>query len=146
MTSALPPGLPIPTPENDGLSAPYWKALADNRLCVQQCKRCGTWQWGPEWICHQCLSFEMGWQDVEPRGHVYSYERVWHPVHPALKQSVPYVAVLVELPHAGGIRMLGNLLGDPLQPLRAGIEVEGVFAHPAAGTAGATLLNWRMKK
>jgi len=33
-------------------------------------------------------------------------------VHPALKEAGPYVVVLVELPHAGGIRMRGNLVGD----------------------------------
>ncbi len=28
----LPPGLPIPVPEPDGLSAPYWEGLRQNRL------------------------------------------------------------------------------------------------------------------
>ena len=32
-------------------------------------------------------------------------------MHPALKDHGPYIVVLVELPEAGGVRMLGNLLG-----------------------------------
>ena len=47
------------------------------------------------------------------QGRIYSWERPWHPVHPALKGHGPYIVVLVELPDAGNVRMLGNLLGDP---------------------------------
>ena len=36
-----------------------------------------------------------------------------NPVHPALKDAGPYIAVLVELPDADNVRMIGNLLGDP---------------------------------
>ena len=35
--------------------------------------------------------------------------------------------MLVELPHAGNIRMLGNLLGDPQQEVTIGAAVEAVF-------------------
>ena len=48
------------------------------------------WQWGPEWICHRCLSFdiELG-SACGPRGRIYSWERAWHPVHPALQGPRP---------------------------------------------------------
>ncbi|MGE4238843.1 Zn-ribbon domain-containing OB-fold protein [Ramlibacter sp.] len=141
-TSALPTGLPIPAPENDGLSAPFWEGLREDVLRIQRCRACGTWQWGPEWICHSCHSFDMGWDEVAPRGRVYSWERVWHPVHPVLKGATPYCAVLVELPHAGNVRLLGNLLGDPMQVLHADIAVRGVFDHRTQGTRRYSLLNW----
>jgi len=67
-----------------------------------------------EWICHACHSFDLDWVEVAGRGRIYSWERSHHPVHPALKDRVPYVAVLVELPDAGNVRMVGNLLGDPM--------------------------------
>ena len=38
----------------------------------------------------------------------------------ALRQHGPYLAVFVELPHAGGLRMVGNLLGDPMQMVTIG--------------------------
>ena len=94
----LPEGLSIPVPENDGLSAPYWAGLRDEKLMIQRCRGCGSWQWGPEWLCHECLGFELDWVEVEPRGRIYSWERPWHPVHPALKDHGPYIVVLVELP------------------------------------------------
>lgn len=139
----LPEGLPIPTPEADGLSAPYWNGLKEDVLMVQRCKGCGGWQWGPEWICHRCHSFDMGWEPVEGRGRIFSWERVWHPVHPALKGHGPYIVVLVELPHAGNIRLIGNLLGDPQQEVRIGSEVEAVFEHHRDAKPSYTLLHWR---
>lgn len=69
--------------------------------------------------------------------------RVWHAVHPALKGATPYLAVLVELPHAGGIRMLGNLLGDAMLPAAVGTQVRGVFEHHRQGPVPYSLMNWR---
>jgi uncharacterized OB-fold protein len=140
----LPPGLPIPVPEPDGLSAPYWNGLCQNRLLVQRCGHCGTWQFGPEWICHQCHAFDPAWTEIEPRGQIFSWERVWHPSHAALKQHGAYLAVLVELPQAGYIRMVGNLLGDPMQEVTIGASVDGVFEpHPKSRPPYA-LLQWQL--
>lgn len=75
------------------------------------------------------------------RGRIYSYERVWHPVHPALKDACPYIVVLVELPDAGGVRMVGNLLGDPRQEVKFGAEVEAVFEDHK--DEGITVVQWR---
>jgi uncharacterized OB-fold protein len=136
----LPSGLPIPVPEPDGLSAPYWNGLRQNRLLVQRCSHCGTWQFGPEWICHQCHAFDPAWTEIEPRGQIFSWERVWHPSHAALKQYGAYLAILVELPQAGPIRMVGNLLGDPMQEVTIGASVDGVFElHPKSRSPYALL-------
>lgn len=140
----LPAGLPIPVPEADGVSAPYWSGLREGRLMVQRCRSCSTWQFGPEWLCHGCLAFDPDWVEVAPRGRIYSWERIWHPAHAALKNHGPYLAVLVELPHAGKVRMVGNLLGDPHQEVVIGAEVVGVFEpHPQASPPYA-LLQWRL--
>lgn len=139
----LPAGLPIPVPEADGLSAPYWSALRENRLLVQRCEGCGSWQFGPEWICHHCHRFDPAWVEVAPRARIYSWERAWHPVHPCLKEHGPYLVVVVELAHVGGVRMVGNLLGDPMQAVEIGAEVEGVFEHHAQASPAFTLMQWR---
>jgi uncharacterized OB-fold protein len=142
--SYLPAGLPIPVAEHDGLSAPYWSGLRDRRLLVQRCRHCQTWQFGPEWICHHCHAFDPDWSEVEPRGRIFSWERVWHPSHGALKNHGPYVAVLVELPHAGNVRMVGNLLGDPMQRVVIGTAVEGAFEHHHETDPPYSLLHWRL--
>ena len=124
----LPAGLPAPAPSIDGLDDEFWAAAKRNELVVQHCKACGAFQ-PTEWICNKCQSFDLDWQKVSGRGKIYSWERVWHPVHPALHSACPYVVVLVELPDAGNVRMVGNLLGDPIQTINIGSEVEAVFEH-----------------
>ena len=140
----LPEGRPAPVAEPDGLSAPYWRGLANNELLVQCCAHCGTWQFGPEWLCHACHRFDPAWRQVEPKGIVYSWERVWHPSHPSLRGHGPYLVVLVELPHAGNVRMLGNLLGDPMQEVKIGATVEGVFEHHAQANPPYSLMQWKL--
>ncbi len=140
----LPTGLPIPVAEANGLSAPYWEGLRQNRLLVQRCRHCSTWQFGPEWICHRCHEFDPEWTEIEPRGLIFSWERVWHPSHTALRQHGPYIAVLVEIPHAGNVRTVGNLLGDPMQVVSIGAAVEGVFEHHHQSERPYSLLQWRI--
>lgn len=142
--SYLPEGLAIPVAETDGLSAPYRAGLRDNRLLIQRCVACRNWQFGPEWICHKCHSFDVGWEEVPAEGVIYSWERAWHPVHPALKEAGPYLVVVVEVPQAGGVRLLGNLLGDPLVDVPIGAQVEGVFEHHRDSDPPYTLLQWRL--
>ena len=140
----LPAGLPGPVPEPSGLSAPYWNGLREGRLLVQQCSHCSTWQFGPEWVCHRCHAFDPPFCEIKPSGRIFSWERVWHPSHPCLVGNGPYLVVLVEVPQAGGIRLLGNLLGDPLQKVEIGAAVEGVFERRDEAEAPYALLQWQV--
>jgi len=46
---------------------------------------------------------------------------------------VPYIVAVIELPDAGNVRMVGNLLGDPMQNPPFDVAVEAVFEdHPDA--------------
>lgn len=139
----LPEGLPAPAPAADNLEKPFWDGVNRHELMVQRCNACQTWQFGPEWVCHNCLSFDVGWEKVEPRGKVYSWERAWYPVHPALRDGVPYIVVLVELPQAGKVRMVGNLLGDPEQGVVIGSDVEAVFEDHEGPGEPYTLVQWK---
>jgi uncharacterized protein len=139
----LPVGLAIPVVDSDGLSAPYWNGLRKNELLIQHCEACDTFQFGPEYLCHHCHTFAPTWSKVNPRGLIYSWERIWHSVEPCLDDHTPYIVVLVELLQASGIRMLGNLLGDPNQEVLIGAEVEGVFEHHSQAVPPFALLQWR---
>ncbi len=140
----LPDGMPTPSSGPDGLSAPYWDGTRDKKLRIQKCGGCGAWQWGPEWICHRCHSFDMTWQDIEGNGRIYSYQRPHHPVHTALNGHGPYIAVLVELPAYGNIRMVGNLLSDPKQTVTIGAPVTAVFEPHDSANPPFTLVQWRL--
>ena len=136
-------GLPRPRPSS--LDAPYWEGLQNNILKLQYCESCGNWQWGPEWICHHCLSDSLIFREVTPKGTIYSYERVWHPVHPALSEQRAYLIVLVEIPEADNVRLVGNLVGDPHQTVEIGRSVKGVFEHHT-GEEPYSLLNWSFSR
>ena len=142
--SYLPEGLPRPAPAVDGLGAEFWEAAKRHELVVQQCRACEGFQWGPEWICYQCHSYDLTYTRVSGRGVIYSWERVWHPVHPALQEATPYIVVLVELPDAGNVRMAGNLLGDRRQDVVIGAEVEVAFEDKGEGDEAYTLVQWRV--
>ena len=58
----LPDGLPTPTAAPTALTAPYWEGTRPGKLRIQKCRGCGAWQWGPEWICHRCHSFDLAWE------------------------------------------------------------------------------------
>jgi hypothetical protein len=139
----LPEGLPMPT-VTDPLSAPYWEATRAGKLRIQKCRGCGAWQWGPEWICHRCHSFDLAWEEVAGQGVIYSYQKPHHAVHPALNQRGSYVVVLVELPQAGNVRMVGNLLGDAAQDVRIGAPVQAVFEPHDNASPPFTLVQWRV--
>jgi len=49
------------------------------------------------------------------------------------------------LPAAGGVRLVGNLLGDPMQAVTIGADVEGVFEHHSDSNPPYTLLQWRSR-
>lgn len=140
----LPAGLPAPTASGDGLDRQYWEGARRHQLLVQRCNTCRRFQWGPEWICHRCRSFDIGWERVSGQGRIFSWERVWHPVHPALKDACPYLVVLIELPHADSVRMVGNLLGDALQPVQIGAAVAAVFEDHDDSDPPFTLVQWRL--
>ena len=136
----LPEGLPSPRAQRTGLDTEFWAATKRHELVVQRCNACKAFQWGPEFLCHSCRSFNMGWHKVSGRGRLFSWVRCWNPVHPALKEACPYIVAVIELPEAGNVRMVGNLLGDPMQNPPFDVAVEAVFEdHP-----DATLVQWKL--
>ena len=50
----------------------------------------------------------------------------------------------MELPQAGNVRMLGNLLGDVRQDVPIGGDVEAVFEHHSDAEPPYTLAQWRL--
>jgi uncharacterized OB-fold protein len=135
-----------PVALSDGLDEPYWTGLRQERIVLQYCRPCREYQWGPEYVCYRSGADALQWVEVpkdrEGRYHavVYSWERVWHPVHPSLVRAVPYVVVLVALPDASHVRLLGNLVDPPPALVPIGSELDPVYEHHDAHT----LLLWRL--
>ena len=100
---------------------------------------CRIWQW-TEHICHTpSLSSSMKGRTAR-RLLVEGLA----PGAPGAERRRPYLTVLVELPQAGGVRMVGNLLGDPLQAVVIGADVEAVFEDHDDADPPFTLVQWRI--
>ena len=125
-----PPWMTITGPSPDGLDAPHWDGLRAGKLLLQHCRQCATWTWSPRPICPACHSFDIGWEPVDPVGTIYSWTRTWQPFAPESTGHLPYVVVLVQLPAAGGRRVLGVLANaDGVTP-RIGDRVRGEIEQP----------------
>jgi hypothetical protein len=125
-----PPWIDLTGPSADGLDTPHWDGLRAGKLMLQHCRNCSTWVWAPRPICPSCHSFDMGWDDVDPVGTVYSWTRTWQPFTPEATGHLPYVVVLVELPAAGHRRVMGVLAHADGRTIRIGERVRGEIEQP----------------
>lgn len=125
------PATSLARPYEDGLDLPYWEGLQAGELRLQKCGECGLWIWGPRWMCGQCRTFDPEWIAIEPVGRVFSWSRTWHPFIPDLADHLPFITVLVELPHAGGRRVLGLLVDSGDTDIAIGDPVAGTIQQPA---------------
>ncbi|PBC51968.1 DNA-binding protein [Rhodococcus sp. ACS1] len=135
------PATALTGPYADGLDLPYWEGLRAGELRLQRCAECDLWIWGPRWMCGRCQTFDPEWVAVEPVGRVFSWSRTWHPFIPELAGELPYVTVLVELPHAGGRRVLGLLAESGDTDIAIGDAVAGIIQQPSE--APWPLLRWQ---
>jgi uncharacterized protein len=138
-----PPWLPAEPPAPGDPAGPHWDGLRAHELRILRCARCERWIWPPRPICPGCRGFELSWRAVEPAGRIYSWTRTWQPFAPEVSGHLPYVVVLVELPQAGGRRLLGVLRDAGQAGVAIGADVDGEFEDPPDG-AHAPLLRWRL--
>jgi len=110
---------PVPEPTRD--SRPYWDALREGRLVVQQCAACGRLRHYPRPVCDACYSMDVTWRPLSGRGTVHSWTVAHHPFHPGFKSELPYVLVTVDLDE--GVRMLAQLRGVESEALAVGLPV-----------------------
>jgi uncharacterized OB-fold protein len=134
----------IANPDTDDWDTrPWWEACARHEFVMQRCTACGTHRYPPKPVCYQCQSLDYDWPQIEGHGLIYSYEIVVHPVHPSLRDRVPYIAVVVELPQASGERIIGNLLDAQPEDVEIGLEVALIWEDVEDGLS---LPQWRLSE
>jgi len=52
---------------------------------------------------------------------------VHHPIHPALKDKVPYVIAIISVDGAPGCNVQGNVVGCPPESVQIGQKVRAIF-------------------
>lgn len=88
----------------------FWNAAREQRLVIQQCAACHSYQFYPRPFCLSCDSDAIEWVSACGFGTVYSRTIVHLPAAPELGLTSPYVAAIVELDE--GPRLLTNLVSE----------------------------------
>ncbi len=124
----MPKGMPLPDTTRDPYTKDWRTHCKNHELVVQRCTRCGTFRHPPQPICYECHSWDYEWRKVSGKGIVFSYIIAHYPAMPILRERVPYNVLIVEIPDAGNVRMVGNLIdGTPDEEIHVGMPVEVTF-------------------
>lgn len=127
--------VPVPTPA----TRPFWSALAEGRLRLQQCRACSTVFYYPRTCCPACLSPELDWREVAGTGTLYTYTIARRPTHPLFADEVPQRLAVVELDE--GPKLTSTLVNLRDEDIRIGMRLAPVFEKQADGRT--TLLRFQ---
>ena len=134
-------GAPLPEPDRDSL--PWWEAVREHRLTVQQCAECAALRWPARACCNRCGSWSWEWLEPSGRGTIAS----WIVSHHAFSggDPSPYVVVSVRLDEQPDVVIPGAYAGAADgTDLRMGLPVEVGFEDVGGGEPAerATVLRW----
>lgn len=111
---------------------PYWEALQQRKLVIQQCGACGACRHYPQPMCPHCQSTDIVWKEVSGKGKVHSWTVTHQTVIPEFSGQVPYAFVTVDL--AEGVRMAAPLRQVAHESIRIGMPVRVSFEEAADGS------------
>ena len=124
--------LPNLTPNN----TPYFTA---GTIQIQLCDDCGHTQHPPDDLCYACQGANLSFKTCEGTGTVESCALVHHPLHPALKDKIPYVIAIISVDDAPGCNVQGNVVNCPAESVAIGQRVRAVFEDATDPTTGTAL-------
>jgi len=102
------PERPLPIPEDEALTAPFWEAAKRHELLIPRCRHCNRYFWYPRAACPHCLREEWEWARASGHGRLHTFTMVHQPAHPAFTEDVPYAYAVVQLEE--GVRMISNVV------------------------------------
>ncbi|TAL79545.1 MAG: SDR family NAD(P)-dependent oxidoreductase [Burkholderiaceae bacterium] len=77
---------------------------------LQVCQECGAVQYPPREVCHQCLSDQLLWQPVAPRGMLLALTTLHHSNDLFFRERLPWRIGTVQL--ESGPRAIAHVHGD----------------------------------
>jgi uncharacterized OB-fold protein len=137
--------LPVTDAPDD---APFYQAGVRGELAMQACAECGRLRFPPRCMCPACRSMKVEWKKMSGRGRIWSFVVPHPPLLPVFNEQAPYNVIVVELDDDPAIRLVGNLVTGPDDPLdavdpatiRIGEAVEAVFVPMADDVS---LIRWK---
>ena len=101
----------LPAPEPDPVDEPFWAALREGTLRLQQCGACARYTHPPLAMCPYCQSVDRHWRAAPRTGELYSFTIVHHAAHPGVSGDLPYNVAVVAFPECDGVRLISNVIG-----------------------------------
>jgi hypothetical protein len=123
-------------PGTDALTKRFFSA---GQLVFQQCAKCGFVQHPPTDVCGECQSFAFAERASAGLGRIQSLTVAHYAVHPALKERVPYVVVLVSIDDVPGVRVIGNVVNRAPSEVRIGERLRVCFEEATDPQTGELL-------
>jgi uncharacterized protein len=123
MSTATAPAKPMPVPTPT--SQPFWDALRQHRIEIQQCTACSKFVFYPRSNCPFCLSPDLAWKQVSGNGTVYTFTIARRPTAPPFADEVPQKIIVVELEE--GVRLTSTLIHIEPEAVKIGMRVKPVF-------------------
>ena len=132
-TIAKYPPLLIDTIDTNTWTAPFWEAAARHELSIPRCSQCGQFRMPPTPFCPGCQSQGIDWTTIQGHGVVYSFTLVTRSIIPGMEDTVPYVPAIIELPEAGDVRLISNIVDCSLEDITVGASCSLVWHDTANG-------------
>lgn len=122
-TPEPPHGDRSPVPQPDEETAPFWAALADERLLLRSCEVCGSLDHPDAVVCWRCDSPQLVWSEQPLRGTLFSWAIEGRTVIEGMEP--PYVVAQLTPTGCdeGTVRLVGTLLTEAPEELRIGMPL-----------------------
>jgi uncharacterized OB-fold protein len=116
-------GKNMPIPRIDADTREFWASCRDQKLIVQCCSVCRSYRFAPSPICYECQSFSYENVTSKGTGEVFTWTITYKPLHPAVREALPYNIVVVKLDDCGGAMIASNLIDVQNDRITAGMKV-----------------------
>lgn len=107
------------------VAKPYYEAMQQHKVLIQQCQSCKTNLPPAQVVCDECGSNTLDWLEAKGSGVIYSYVVFHRSFHPYYDDKVPYTVALVELDE--GPRVMGHIEAASGQQYKVGTSVIASF-------------------
>jgi len=115
-----------PVPVATDISAPFWSALRERKVQIQQCDHCGHWVFYPRGHCSACFSPRLSWKPISGKGTLLTYTLTRIPTMPEFTDEMPQKLAVVQFDE--GPHLNTTLVGLEPDEIKIGMRLKPVFS------------------
>jgi uncharacterized OB-fold protein len=112
--------------------ARFAKDLAEGKIMMTICKKCGTKYYPPRADCSDCMESEMDWKQIKAEGNLVTFTKIYvPPEHFAVRQPLmPFSSVQFEPCPVGivevedGLRVMGWMPKIDIRKIKIGMKLK----------------------